>query len=82
VPVVPVGLHGTTGDFAGRGLRGERPSIEMRVGKPINLPPVSDDPVVRRQARQKIADLVMSHIAGLLPEDYRGVYADSAISPG
>jgi 1-acyl-sn-glycerol-3-phosphate acyltransferase len=80
VPVVPVALIGTTSDFAGRGLRGKRPSIEMRVGKPITLQPVSDDPIERRQARQKIADLVMSHIAGLLPEEYRGVYADSAVS--
>ncbi len=80
VPVLPVGLIGTTGNFARRGLRGERPSIEMRVGKPINLAPVSNNAVERREARQKIADLVMSHIAGLLPEEYRGVYADSAIS--
>jgi 1-acyl-sn-glycerol-3-phosphate acyltransferase len=80
VPVVPVGLIGTTGDFAGRGLRGQRPSLEMRVGKAIDLPPVPDDAVQRRQSRQKIADLVMSHIAGLLPEEYRGVYADSAIT--
>ncbi|MGH8246131.1 MAG: lysophospholipid acyltransferase family protein [Gammaproteobacteria bacterium] len=81
VPVVPVGLIGTMGDFARRGLRGERPLIEMRVGKPINLPPVPENAVERREARQKIADLVMSHIAGLLPEEYRGVYADSAIPP-
>lgn len=81
VPVVPVGLTGTTGDFVRRGLRRERPLIEMRVGRPILLPAVSDNAVERREARQKIADLVMSHIAGLLPEDYRGVYADSAILP-
>jgi len=35
----------------------------------------------RREARQQYADLVMSHIAGLLPPEYRGVYADSAIVP-
>jgi hypothetical protein len=31
-------------------------------------------------ARQKNADIVMSYLAGLLPEEYRGVYAESAIS--
>ncbi|HEY2979826.1 MAG TPA: lysophospholipid acyltransferase family protein [Anaerolineales bacterium] len=81
VPVLPVALIGTTGDFLQRGLRGERPMIEMRVGRPIHLPPVPQDPVERRAYRQKTADLVMSHIAGLLPEDYRGVYADSVILP-
>lgn len=81
VPVLPVGMVGSTGDFFKRGLRGERPQIEIRIGKPIQLPPVSNDPAERREARQQIADLVMSHIAGLLPEEYRGVYAESAIRP-
>ena len=81
VPIVPVGLIGTTGDFIQRGLRRERPQIEIRIGKAIQLPPTPDDPVGRRAARQPIADLVMAHIAGLLPDEYRGVYADSAILP-
>ena len=81
VPVVPVGLIGTTGDFIKRGLRGERPQIEMRIGRPLRIPPPPEDPVGRRNARQESADLVMSHIAGLLPEEYRGVYSGSAISP-
>ncbi|MBI5297528.1 MAG: 1-acyl-sn-glycerol-3-phosphate acyltransferase [Chloroflexi bacterium] len=81
VPVVPVGMVGTSGDFLKRGLRGERPSIEIRIGKPIQLPPAPADPAARRAARQQIADLVMSHIASLLPEEYRGVYAESAVFP-
>lgn len=81
VPVVPVGLIGTTGDFIKRGLRGERPQIEMHIGKPMRLPPVPTDPAARRLARQEWADLVMSTIAGLLPEEYRGVYSASAIPP-
>ena len=35
VPVLPVGLVGTTEDFWQRARRGERPSLEMRIGKPI-----------------------------------------------
>jgi 1-acyl-sn-glycerol-3-phosphate acyltransferase len=81
VPVVPVGLVGTSQDFIERGLRGQRPKIEIRIGKPIKLPPVPEDPAARRIARQQVADLVMSHVAGLLPEEYRGVYAESAITP-
>jgi 1-acyl-sn-glycerol-3-phosphate acyltransferase len=81
VPVVPVGLVGTTEDFWQRARRGERPALEMRIGKPITLPEIPSKGAGRREARQANADLVMHHLAGLLPEEYRGVYADSAILP-
>jgi len=81
VPVVPVGIVGTTDDFWQRAKRGERPYLEMRIGLPITLPAITEKGSARREARQRNADLVMQHLAGLLPEDYRGVYADSAIIP-
>jgi len=80
-PVVPVGLVGTTEDFWQRAKRGEKPWLEIRIGTPITLPPITDKGAARREARQRNADLVMQHLAGLLPEEYRGVYADSAITP-
>ena len=76
VPVVPVGVVGSTDDFLALGLRGKRPTIEMHIGKPITLPDVSGKGAQRRELRQKNADLVMAHIAKLLPADYQGVYAD------
>jgi 1-acyl-sn-glycerol-3-phosphate acyltransferase len=76
VPVVPVGVVGSTDDFLARGLRLKRPTIEMHVGKPIVLPAISGKGSIRREMRQKNADFVMAHIATLLPEDYRGFYAD------
>jgi 1-acyl-sn-glycerol-3-phosphate acyltransferase len=79
VPVVPVGLVGTTEDFWQRARRGERPQLEMRIGKPITLPPILSQGTDKHAARQKNADLVMAYLAGLLPEEYRGVYAGSAI---
>ena len=81
VSVVPVGILGTTDDFWQRASHGERPRIEMRIGKPFRLPPVEGKGAKRRLARQRNADLVMSHIAGLLPEAYRGVYTGTAILP-
>lgn len=81
VPVVPVGLVGTTDDFWQRSRRGEKPLLEMRIGKRIQFPPVAAKGGERRAVRQKYADLVMSHIAGLLPPEYRGVYAESALFP-
>ena len=81
VPVVPVGIVGTMDDFFIRAIRAQRPKIEMRIGKPIMLPDVTGRGDERREARQRNADLVMRHIAGLLPEAYRGYYADNAIVP-
>jgi 1-acyl-sn-glycerol-3-phosphate acyltransferase len=79
VPVLPVGLVGTTENFWQRARRGERPPLEMRIGKPITLPPITARGTAKHAERQRNADLVMSYLAGLLPEEYRGVYAGSAI---
>jgi len=81
VPVVPVGLVGTTDDFWQRAKRGERPQLEMRIGQPFEMPLITEKGAARREARQRNADLVLQYVAGLLPEEYRGVYADSAITP-
>jgi 1-acyl-sn-glycerol-3-phosphate acyltransferase len=51
----------------------------LRIGRPFTLPAIEGRGEARREARQRNADLVMQHIAGLLPPEYRGVYADSAI---
>jgi 1-acyl-sn-glycerol-3-phosphate acyltransferase len=79
VPVLPVGLLGTTDDFWQRARRGERPQLEMRIGRPVRFPPVTQKGPERRDVRQQNADLVMRHIAGLLPEEYHGYYAGQAI---
>lgn len=82
VPVMPVGLVGTTEDFWQRATRGKtRPTLEMRIGKPIILPEITSKGTQKHEARQANADLVMRHLAGLLPVEYRGVYADSPILP-
>ncbi len=86
VPVLPVGLVGTTDDFWQRSKlywqgRGEKPELEMSIGKPIQFPSITQKGAERREARQHNADLVMRHIAGLLPEEYHGVYAGQAIAP-
>lgn len=81
VPVVPVGLIGTTGDFWRRARRGERPRLEIRIGRPFHLNPSCVNHRERKRVRQQNADLAMRYIAGLLPEEYHGVYADQAIYP-
>jgi 1-acyl-sn-glycerol-3-phosphate acyltransferase len=79
VPVVPLALVGTTEDFWQRAKRSERPPLEIRIGKPILLPGITSEGIEKHEVRQNNADLVMRYIAGLLPTEYRGVYAESAI---
>ncbi len=79
--VLPVGLFGTTDDFWQHARRGEKPVLEMRIGRPIHFSAITLQGPERRAARQANADLVMRHIAGLLPEEYHGVYAGQAIIP-
>jgi 1-acyl-sn-glycerol-3-phosphate acyltransferase len=81
VPVVPAAIIGTTEDFWQRARRGEKPALEIRIGRPITLPQITAKGTEKHEARQKNADLVMSYLAGLLPEEYRGEYARSAIFP-
>ncbi|MBP1693980.1 MAG: phospholipid/glycerol acyltransferase [Chloroflexi bacterium] len=77
VPVVPVGIVGTTDDFFTRATHGDRPTLKMNIGKPITLPPIAESGEARRLARQRNADLIMREIANLLPGEYQGVYAIS-----
>lgn len=73
VPIIPVAITGTE-----NGMRKvfalQRPQIRVVVGKPFALPPVS------RQNRdadlKRNTDEIMCRIAAMLPEAYRGVYAD------
>ncbi len=76
VPIVPVGIVGTTEDYIEKAFKGKRPTLEMRIGEPFHLPPVAGRGAERREARQQNTDIVMAHIAVLLPPEYRGVYAD------
>jgi 1-acyl-sn-glycerol-3-phosphate acyltransferase len=85
IPVIPVGIIGTTQDYMHNALRARRPPLEMRIGAPLHLPPISgpgaETKVVgeaRRKALQQNVDTIMAHIAALLPPDYRGVYAQAA----
>ncbi len=80
VPVVPVGIVGATDEFMALALRGKRPKLEMRIGQPLLLPPIEGHGDARRTARQANIDLVMQHIAALLPLEYRGVYAEEIVS--
>ncbi len=78
VPVVPVGIVGTTDDYIQRAVHLQRPRVEMRIGVPVVLPPVVGAGAARRAALQANADRIMAAIAALLPAEYRGIY-ESAV---
>lgn len=79
--VIPAAIVGTTDDFWQKASKGRRPQLELRIGTPVHLPPVQGKGEARRESRQHNANLVMRTIAGMLPEEYRGVYAGDAILP-
>lgn len=78
VPVVPIGITGSTGDFLKQALAFKQPRLEMRIGKPFRLPPLESLTTGRREALQQNADTVMLRIAELLPPEYRGVYHEQS----
>lgn len=79
VPIIPAGIIGTTSDYWKNAKRGKRPPLILRIGAPFNLPPMISKGKDRHASRQRNADLVMSHLARLLPVEYRGVYAEGAV---
>ncbi len=79
VPIVPVGIMGTHDDFFKEAIKGHRQHLEMRIGKPLYLPPIQTKGEARRAERQHHADLIMEKIAELLPPEYHGYYAKKEV---
>jgi len=74
-PIVPVALTGTQDRMVMERLKHFKKSeIKVVVGKPFTLPPIQGK--VRDTALQQYTDEIMCRIAALLPEKYRGVYAE------
>jgi 1-acyl-sn-glycerol-3-phosphate acyltransferase len=77
VPIIPVGIWGTENAIK-EAFSLQSPRIRVRIGKPFRLPPI--DRKKRDGDLRRNTDLVMGHIAGLLPPEYRGVYADHPLA--
>jgi 1-acyl-sn-glycerol-3-phosphate acyltransferase len=74
VPVIPVGIVGTTDDYASLAFSFKRPPLEMHIGQPLYLPSITSKGSQRRQELQANTDFLMRNLAALLPPEYRGVY--------
>ncbi len=75
VPVVPVGIVGSTEDFLLNAMRRKRPPLSMHIGQPFFLPPLVASSQNRRVALKINTDMIMYKIAELLPPEYQGIYA-------
>jgi 1-acyl-sn-glycerol-3-phosphate acyltransferase len=74
-PIVPVGITGTEDEVLLDNLKKLRRSHFIVTAGPIfSLPPLPREN--RDEALNQYTDDIMCHIAALLPEKYRGVYAN------
>ncbi|HEX2989312.1 MAG TPA: lysophospholipid acyltransferase family protein [Anaerolineales bacterium] len=74
-PIVPVALTGTEDkNVFGNLKRLRRSHITVKAGPAFTLPPLPREN--RDEALKQYTDEIMCHIAALLPERYRGFYAD------
>jgi len=71
-PIVPIAIWGTENLGSWRKLK--RPKCAVSIGRPFYLPDSNDR--MTPEYLQYLADLTMIRIGLLLPEKYRGVYAE------
>jgi 1-acyl-sn-glycerol-3-phosphate acyltransferase len=74
-PIVPIAITGTEDkNLFGNLKRLRRSHITVKAGPAFMLPPLPREN--RDEALKRYTDEIMCHIAALLPERYRGFYAD------
>jgi len=74
-PVVPVAITGTEDKvLLSNAKRFKKSNITLTGGKPFTVPPLPKTD--RDDALKNYTDEIMCHTAALLPEGYRGVYAE------
>lgn len=74
-PIIPVALTGTEDkNVFGNLKRLRRSHFTVKAGPAFTLPPLPREN--RDEALRQYTDEIMCHIAALLPERYRGFYAD------
>ncbi len=74
-PVVPVAITGTEDKvILGNVKRFRKSFVTLTADKPFIVPPLPKEN--RDQALKNYTDEIMCRIAALLPEHYRGIYAD------
>lgn len=75
--VLPVAITGTDRAIH-EWPRLRRPRITVTIGEPFKIPV---EKPISKERQQELADEMMLHLASMLPESYRGVYADGIPGP-
>jgi len=70
-PILPVGISGTE-KIKGITWLLRRPQVTVNIGHPFHPPPIKGKS--RKAERTEFTNLMMRHIAELLPPEYRGHY--------
>lgn len=74
IPILPVGIANSD-QFQDNILHARRTHFKVKIGKPFTLPDLGYRP--RSKEMAAYTELIMSHIANLLPKRYHGYYAKS-----
>jgi 1-acyl-sn-glycerol-3-phosphate acyltransferase len=81
-PILPIAITGSEGIHIKRLpldlVRRRRPHILVTIGHPFFLPPVER---ITADEVNRCTDIIMGRVAAMLPERYRGAYADKVPSP-
>jgi 1-acyl-sn-glycerol-3-phosphate acyltransferase len=72
-PIMPIACYGHE-NYKSDWKRLHRPRFHLTVGQPFRLD--AGDQKIKGAVRQKMADEIMYRLAAMLPEPYRGAYAD------
>ncbi len=76
-PILPVALTGTANsNVYGAWKRLRRPQVTLTIGEAFSLPELALNGSQRKQSLGDATTIIMTRIAGILPPEYRGVYAD------
>ena len=75
VPILPAAMYGTEDELVARRLKHfKKLDLHIHIGRPFTLPPLPKKN--RDEALQQYTEEIMCQIAALLPETYRGHYAN------
>ena len=75
--ILPMGIIGLEEDIWSQWLKGVRPQVTVKIGKPFSIS--SSLPKDRNKRQNKLSDIgddIMHKIATLLPKKYRGEYVN------
>lgn len=76
-PILPVGLTGTANSaIYGAWKRLRRPQITLTIGDAFSLPELPLSGPQRKQSLDDATTMIMTRMAGLLPPEYQGFYAN------